>query len=243
VRWVEQTGSTNDDLLAEAMRGAPDGTVLVADHQTSGHGRRGRGWEAPPGSSLLVSVLLRPEVDVHRLHLMTAAVGVAAAEAVEEVAGVHVGLKWPNDLVVPAPGEDRKLGGILAEVSWRGDHPDAVVVGLGLNVNWTEDLHPELAGIAIALNHLTGQHVDREALLEAFLDHLGPILDDLESVVERWRQRAATLGRRVLVELVSGEELTGTAVDLTEEGHLMVETEDGMRTVVAGDVHHLRPEA
>src|SRR5688572_16226387 len=136
VEWVAETGSTNDDLLADAADGAPDGTVLVADHQRSGHGRRGRSWEAPASSSLLVSILLRPDLAPEDLHLLTTAVGVAAAEAVDEELGITVGLKWPNDLVATTAEGERKLGGILAEASWDGDRLAAVVVGLGLNVAW-----------------------------------------------------------------------------------------------------------
>src|SRR5687768_17788881 len=103
VRRVDEIDSTNTALLAEAKAGAPEGVVLVADHQTAGRGRLGRTWEAPPGASLLVSVLLRP--DVSSVELVTMAAGLAMAEAVEQVAGVDARLKWPNDLVVG----DRKL--------------------------------------------------------------------------------------------------------------------------------------
>ena len=119
VRWVAETGSTNADLLALARDGAPEGIVLVADHQTAGRGRLGRTWEAPPGASLLVSVLLRPPAAV--ADAVTMAAGVAMADAVDEVAGVHARLKWPNDLVVAVDGptaDDRKLAGILAEADW-----------------------------------------------------------------------------------------------------------------------------
>ena len=103
VRWVGETGSTNTDALALARDGAPEGVVLVADHQTAGRGRLGRTWEAPPGASLLVSVLLRPPAAV--ADAVTMAAGVAMAEAVAEVAGVDARLKWPNDLVVAVDGD------------------------------------------------------------------------------------------------------------------------------------------
>src|SRR4051812_27340870 len=109
------------------MAGAPEGLAAVADHQTAGRGRLGRAWVAPPGASLLLSVLFRPDLAPERLHLTTAAVALAAAEACEAVAGVLPVLKWPNDLLVG----DRKLAGVLAE-----SRLPAVVVGIGLNVNW-----------------------------------------------------------------------------------------------------------
>ncbi len=238
VRWVTTTGSTNDDLVLGAAHGAGDGAVLVADHQTGGRGRQGRIWEAPEKSSLLVSILLRPDLEPDRLHLLTTAVGVAAAEAVDEVAGVAAQLKWPNDLVV----DDRKLAGILAEGVWAGDRLDAVVVGLGVNVAWGDGFPPELADQAVALDQLTDRPVARAELLVALLLRLEVLLADLDggALLDRWRARAATLGREVRVELVSGGVVEGTAVDLTPDGHLVVDTATGSREVVAGDVHHLR---
>src|SRR5690349_15935960 len=124
VRWVDETGSTNHDLLAAARAGEPEGLVLVADHQSAGRGRLGRVWEAPPGASLLMSILLRPVLGLADAHAVTAAVGLAAAYACEAVAGFRPGLKWPNDLVVGP----RKLAGILAETNLQGDRLDALVV-------------------------------------------------------------------------------------------------------------------
>src|SRR5437763_9636755 len=155
VRRLGELDSANRHALELARQGVPEGLVVVADHQTAGRGRLGRSWEAPPGSSLLMSVLLRPSLAPERLHLTTVAVALAAADACEEVAGFRPALKWPNDLVV----DDRKLGGILAEVP----EPGAVVVGLGLNVLW-ETPSAELAEIGVALNQLVGHSVDREGL-------------------------------------------------------------------------------
>jgi BirA family transcriptional regulator, biotin operon repressor / biotin---[acetyl-CoA-carboxylase] ligase len=242
VRWVAETGSTNDDLLAAVDHGAADGAVLVADHQTSGHGRRGRSWEAPPGSSLLVSILLRPDVDPDRLHLLTTAVGVATAEAVDEEVSVPVGLKWPNDLVVETPAGERKLGGILAEAAWSGPRLDAVVIGLGLNVAWPQAVPEELEGIAVALNHLTDEPLDRGDLLVSLLLRLEAILADPAGagLLDRWRFLARTLDQEVRIELASGDVVTGRAVDLSDTGRLVVETSAGREEITAGDVHHLR---
>src|SRR3954452_9704987 len=118
VRWVDETGSTNADALALARQGAPEGIVLVADHQTAGRGRQGRTWEAPAGASLLTTILLRPPAAV--AGLVTMAVALAASDAVADVAGFEPRLKWPNDLVWPGDGSApaRKLAGILAEADW-----------------------------------------------------------------------------------------------------------------------------
>jgi BirA family transcriptional regulator, biotin operon repressor / biotin---[acetyl-CoA-carboxylase] ligase len=248
IRWVAETGSTNVDLLELAAGGAPDGTVVVADHQLAGRGRLGRRWEAPPRSSLLVSVLLRPDLPIDRVHLVTMAVGLAAAEAVDEVAGCPALLKWPNDLVVDDGNRTRKLAGILAESLMGGGRLQAVVVGMGLNVAWPGELPVDLSNVAVSLDRLGAEAIDREVLLTAFLRHLDDLSRGLHrgsgqrSLVDRWRARSATLGRQVRVEQAVAS-VEGRAVDVTPEGHLVLDV-DGQRQVVsAGDVIHLRDGA
>ena len=278
VRWVASTGSTNADVLVLAREGAPEGVVLVADHQTAGRGRRDRTWVAPPGGSLLLSVLLRPPARV--AGTATMATGVALAEAVEAVAGVSPGLKWPNDLVLAGGGAgagdggagargqhgehgERKVAGILAEADWPASatisagwrelpshERAAVVVGVGLNVDWPDpagEPSGELAGIAdtaVALNWV-GATADRVDLLVAFLRRLDQrygalVVDGPGPLTAAWRRRSVTLGRRVRVDL-GADDVEGTAADVTPEGHLVVETlEGGRRTLAVGDVVHLR---
>ena len=253
VRWVGETGSTNHDVADLAAAGAPEGVVVVADRQHAGRGRLDRSWHAPAGGSLLVSILFRPMLGATDAHLLTTAVGVSAAAACRSVAGVAPRLKWPNDLVVEVerPGEaggaemsDRKLAGILAESTIAGGRLAAVVVGIGLNVNWPAELPPDLADIAVALNHLTGHEVDREDLLIALLSHLDAWCavvqapDGPRRLMDQARAWSATLGRRVRVDL-GDEQIVGEAVELTDDGALVVGHD--RRVVVAGDVVHLRP--
>jgi BirA family biotin operon repressor/biotin-[acetyl-CoA-carboxylase] ligase len=234
VRRFAEIDSTNRYLLDEARDGATAGLVAVADHQTAGRGRFDRRWEAPPGSSLLVSVLLRPashgDASDDASHRAVMAVALALADAVEDVAGVTPELKWPNDLVVG----DRKLAGLLAE-----REGDALVIGAGCNVEW-EAFPPELAATSTACNLEAGRSVDRDALLDQFLARLATGLDALEQVPERYRARLATLGRRVRVERTH-DTLVGDAVDVTHDGALVVRRDDGTdELVTAGDVVHLR---
>lgn len=258
VRWTAETGSTNADAMALARAGEPEGIVLVADHQTAGRGRAGRTWTAPADAGLLMSVLLRPPSKV--MDLTTMAMAVAAAEAVEQVAGFAPSLKWPNDLVWPGDGSapDRKLAGILAEADWpAASTPDAgyrqpgldervvVVVGIGINVAWPDDLQDDLAEIAVACNHITPTPIDREDLLIAVLGRLDAHYSELldghrEPLLAAWRSRSATLGRWVRVDL-GREEIEGVATGVTDTGRLVVETVDGPRHVTVGDVVHLRP--
>lgn len=261
VRWVASTGSTNTDVIDLAREGEPEGIVVVADHQTAGRGRRGRTWEAPPGAALMFTVLLRPPAPV--ASWATMAVAVAASDAVLQLTGVDAKLKWPNDLVWAAADDqaDRKLAGILAEADWptgsgiadgwREPRPHervSVAVGIGINVAWGDGFPPELAETAVALDGIVGPAAapTRESLLTgvllaldsryaSLLDH-GP-----DPLREAWRQRSATLGRRVRVDL-GADDLEGTAVDVDAQGRLIVETVEGdRRTLAVGDVVHLRP--
>lgn len=237
IRSVEETGSTNADLLALARGGAPEGIVLVADHQTAGRGRAGRSWVAPAGASLLLSALVRPPARVAGVSSM--AMALAASDAVDDVAGVRPRLKWPNDLVWPGDGSaaDRKLAGILAEAHWPSENEVAVVIGIGLNVNWPKELPEELRDIATAISHVAGREVDREEVLVHLVERLDQRYEELLAgdIVGSWRERSATLGRRVRVDL-GRETVEGVAHDVTDEGHLIV----GDRTIAVGDVVHLR---
>jgi BirA family biotin operon repressor/biotin-[acetyl-CoA-carboxylase] ligase len=241
VRWFVEVDSTNRCALDAARDDEPEGLVVVADLQTAGRGRLGRRWVAPPGASLLASVLVRPDLPVEHLHVLTAASALAAAEAVDTVARVDARLKWPNDLVV---GE-RKLAGVLAE-TLRSQQGLAVVVGTGVNVDWPS-MPGDLAATATALNLVSGAHVDRADLLVAWLEGFDRLLDGLATPGGRAVLRAATLarsatvGRRVRVELTDGM-IEGVATGIDDAGRLEVTLDDGSRAVVGvGDVVHLRP--
>jgi BirA family biotin operon repressor/biotin-[acetyl-CoA-carboxylase] ligase len=253
IRRFDSIDSTNRYLLDEARAGAPAGVVAVAEYQSAGRGRLGRHWEAPAGSSLLMSVLLRPDLTPGRRHLASAAVALAAAEAVGATADIELGIKWPNDLEAP---DGRKVAGVLAEADLGGPGGptgpggrDPVVVGIGINANWPvdDDLPPEMVGRATSLHQLLGRPVDRAELLDALLAALVTRVDDLDSAPGRERlaadlaARCTTVGIRVRVELAQGG-FEGTAVGVSTDGHLLVEGDDGVcRTVVAGDVVRVRP--
>ncbi len=212
---VAETGSTNADVLAAAAAGAPDRTVLVADHQTAGRGRLDRRWDAPPGANLLVSMLFR-EVPSPVVEL-THRVGLAVVDAVGDLASVTATLKWPNDVLV----DGRKLAGILAQRA-----PDGpVVVGLGLNVGWAP-------GGAAALGAPATPGVVLAAVLAAY--------DALPAdVSERYRRALSTLGAAVRVEL-PGTSFEGRAVDIDADGRLLVLDACAVtHRVDAGDVVHL----
>ncbi len=237
VRWVPETGSTNSDLLAEAVAGAPDGLVLATEHQTAGRGTKGRVWTDRPGAQLMVSVLVRPHgLRPQELGRLTMAWGIAACEAAQAVAAVRLGLKWPNDLY-DAAGE-RKLAGVLAESSLTGSTVDAVVIGMGMNVNGGV---PEgLAVQGTSLAELAGSEVDRVELLVALLGSFESLLGErAELVPALYRSWSVTIGRAVRVE-VGGESVTGVADEVTDDGHLVVDVDGQRVTFASGDVTHAR---
>jgi BirA family transcriptional regulator, biotin operon repressor / biotin---[acetyl-CoA-carboxylase] ligase len=219
--------STQAIVFALAAEGAVDRTVVVADSQAAGRGRRGRTWQDEPGASLLASILLRPQLTPAQLPTLSLAAGVAVAEALAHAAGLEARLKWPNDVLV----NGRKVAGILVES--RGLAP---VVALGIGINITQRSFPaDLAERATSV-HLAGGTCDREALLSALLSALDLWRGRLEregfvGVRERWRTLADTLGRTVTVDGV-----TGVAVDLDEDGALLLEVDGRRQRVVAGEV-------
>lgn len=248
---TETTGSTNADLLAAARAGtAPAGSVLIAEEQTAGRGRLGRAWNAPPRSGLFLSVLLAPGPDVPpaRWAWLPLLAGVAATAAVSRTAGVDVSLKWPNDLLVTVAGQERKTGGILAELTAGHDPAQAVVLGIGLNVSLRADELPvpEAGSLLLA----GAARTDRDPLLRALLRSLaywyarwaGTGGDAAASgLQEAYETACATLGRPVRAELPGGAELHGEATGLDAEGRLVVVTRDATRhRVAAADIVHLR---
>ncbi|HEX2274899.1 MAG TPA: biotin--[acetyl-CoA-carboxylase] ligase [Acidimicrobiales bacterium] len=244
VRRHRQVGSTNDVAAELARSGAAEGVVVVADHQTAGRGRWGRAWAARPGSSLLVSVVLRPAADGGPLTLIPLACGLAAADACLDAAGFAPGLKWPNDLVV----DGAKLGGILTEVVPDADgRPPAVVAGLGLNLSWPiEDAAPD--GAIAAADQVAGRPVERDHVLDAFLVRLERRYRALgdrggrAGLLDDYRRRCVTIGQEVRVELPGGGSVEGPAVDVGPDGRLAVREQRGkVRLVGAGDVVHVRP--
>jgi BirA family biotin operon repressor/biotin-[acetyl-CoA-carboxylase] ligase len=235
---VDEIGSTNAELVAAAARDAPEGTVLVAEHQVSGRGRLDRTWTSPPRAGLTVSFLLRPDVPAARRGWLPLLTGVALAESVAEVSGVLPSLKWPNDLLA---GDGRKLAGILAESSG-----PAVVVGTGLNVSTTA---AELPDTGTSLARITGGTVDRATVLLAFLraverrylrwaDALGdPVSSGLAQDYLAW---SSTVGSTVTVDLPDGSVLDGVAEAVDWDGRLVVATAGGTVELASGDVRHVR---
>jgi BirA family biotin operon repressor/biotin-[acetyl-CoA-carboxylase] ligase len=224
-----------DEAWRLAQDGAPDGTVVLAEEQTAGRGRLQRSWWAPAGSSLLLSLLLRPAWPARQAQRLTMVCSLAVCEAIGEVAGVRAEVKWPNDVLI----EGRKVCGILTELDVVGERLGTAVVGIGINVNVDFEGAPEMLAPATSLMRAAGRTVSRLDLLVALLK--GIELRYLaacggRSYHREWAERMATLGREVQVS--GGAQVWhGVALDVDEDGALWVRAEDGsVQRVLAGDV-------
>ena len=223
-RHYEEIESTNLEAKTLAVSGAAEGTVVIAECQYAGRGRQGRRWTSPAGKGLLFSVVLRPEMDMGNVHLLTLVTAVAAAEAIEESTSVPVHVKWPNDLYVA----EKKVGGVLMEVAGEQDCVDWVVVGVGINVNTDfVELPVPLRRSATSLKMATDQLIDRETLLAALLislekHYLRAAHDGFEHVLTAFRERDYLLKKDVSVETREGH-VVGKASGIDERGALLVE--------------------
>ena len=247
--FYERLGSTNDLAKGRARAGAAEGLVVLADEQTTGRGRQGRVWAAPPGSSLLMSLLLRPAwLSPADTFALTMLAGAALCEAVEQATLLPAALKWPNDLLLPAqpgaPPATHKAAGILCECELAGDQIEWVVVGIGVNINWApagEVDGRDLAQVATSLAAAVGQPIGRGTVLRSLLARLDTRYTALrqgrrEELYAAWRGRLATLGQATAVRLPRGE-LRGVAVDVEPTGALLLRDGHGaMHTILAGDV-------
>ncbi|MBA3876431.1 MAG: biotin--[acetyl-CoA-carboxylase] ligase [Anaerolinea sp.] len=257
---LERVGSTNDVVRGWLSEGVEEVAVAVAGEQTAGRGRDGRTWTAPPGAALLLSAGFRPAwLAPERAWRLAAIVALAMADAAEDAAGLGTGtirLKWPNDLVVITAGpgaapEIRKLAGILGETDGLGTADPSAIIGIGVNADWPGTTFPaELADSMTSLREASGgRPIDREALLDGFLDRLETRLDALRGGrfdVAGWAERQVTTGQIVRLESRDGtpELLRAVGVD-GASGALLVEDLDGggaghERAVLAGEITHLR---
>lgn len=238
--YCPSTESTMDDARNMLERwNVQHGAVLLAETQTAARGREGRAWVSPPDVNLHFTLLLR--IGDHNPRLLSYVTPLAIAEAIEEVsvkhgAELHVDLKWPNDAQI----NGRKVAGVLIETAESEEGESVLLVGIGINVNMNVGQYPEIAEIATSVKQELGFELHRELVLAAFCDHVERLYEEAASgsmrPFEAWKQRLITLGREVVAS-GGGQSLRGTAIDVTIDGALVIETSDGERhSVEAGDV-------
>jgi BirA family biotin operon repressor/biotin-[acetyl-CoA-carboxylase] ligase len=242
IHYFKELDSTNRVAEELARQGAAEGTAVLAERQLSGRGRQGRTWHSPSGVGLYSSLILRPVLPPNQVQLLTLAVAVAVVGAISAQTALSPKIKWPNDILI----RGKKVAGILTEAEAEAEQIAHVVVGVGINVNHTAaELGRPLEALATSLRLEVGRLVERSALAAQLFVELENWYEWLKMgnsslILDEWRRHAATLGRRVRV-LLGQTTVEGTALDVTNEGALLVERKDGSRTMVhAGDVEHLR---
>jgi len=238
-RFEPQVGSTNNIAHDWALAGAPAGSGVLTEEQLTGRGRFGRAWSAPPGTALLMSVIVRPHIGGDRLARLTMVGAVAVGEVLETLAPGQVSLKWPNDVWLAG----RKVAGVLPEAIWQGEALNAVILGIGLNVR-VDFTDTPLADRATSLETVTGSHVDRAVLLDNILRRIDywSVRVESSALFERWRNWLVTIGQSVTVQSGSagsghGATISGQAVEVDQDGALLIRANDGtIQRVIAGEV-------
>lgn len=237
LKYYEEIDSTNNQAKRLAEEGSPHGTLVVADRQSAGKGRRGRSWVSPGGTGIWMSILMRPQIPPMHAAMMTLVMALAVCEGVERETGLKTQIKWPNDIII----DGKKICGILTEMSSELDFIHYVVTGMGINVNM-EEFPDELKDKATSLRLEAGRPFARSAIIARVMESLEPYYEqfvrdeDLSGLLEPYHSRLANLGREVAV-LAPGHEYQGTALGINEKGELLVKTGDGtVKQVVSGEV-------
>jgi BirA family biotin operon repressor/biotin-[acetyl-CoA-carboxylase] ligase len=241
IQWVEQTASTNDDILQRMATGSLHGTTLCARHQTAGRGRVGRSWIAPAGATLSMSIGIRHPALGRQMPFISLAAGCAIATCLNDAFGLNVGIKWPNDIHVG----DRKLAGILCEAVSTGNRLTAAVIGIGLNVNLAPaDLPAPLDATATSLATECNRTFETEQIAVLIRQHVLTAIDDLiddgpSAMLSTLRTHDVAFGRRVTFDDGRG---SGTAAGIADNGGLLVTTDAGESIILtAGEVGFLPP--
>jgi BirA family transcriptional regulator, biotin operon repressor / biotin---[acetyl-CoA-carboxylase] ligase len=233
-----RTDSTNSQARTLALKGAPNGSLVVAEHQEKGRGRLDRGWSSPPGKNLLFSIILRPTWPPYQAFYGTALASVALCQCLGQVAGIQAGIKWPNDIYVG----HKKLAGILTEVATDLDRIEYLIVGVGINCHWAPEKTPVGAQPATSIKKETGRTVSRLELLTCFLRQAEGLFKEadekgIDFLREYWNCYSLVTNRRV--KIFNNQDVwNGVAQGIDEYGALMVLLENGRQeTFLTGDVH------
>jgi len=239
LEFLKETVSTNADAFRLAEEGSIEGTVVLADSQTGGKGRRGRAWVSPTGVNLYCSVVLRPAIMPHEAPQLTFLSAVAVARAIEQTTKLTAEIKWPNDLLVSG----KKVAGLLNEMSAETDGINFVILGIGVNLNMASDQFPDdLRQPATSLLLECGRQVDRLLFTSTLLNELdnlyaGFLLHGFGPVREEWQKRCNANGRQVIVSDSGTDCTAGRFVGIDVDGALLLQSEDFVvHRITCGDV-------
>ena len=236
--YLKETDSTNTRAKELAAQGAPEGTMVIAEKQTKGRGRRGRNWFSPPGGGIYFSLILRPAIspgETPRITLMTA---VVLAETLISLIKLKLKIKWPNDILV----NGKKLAGILTEISTEMDAVNYIIVGLGMNVNTRFEIFPqEIKENATSILIEKGKQFPRVRLIQNYLKLYEQYYDmfkknNFEPIMKRWRELADIIGKQIRVDVI-GKTHIGKVIDVDNDGVLILKDDHGgLQRIFSGDV-------
>jgi BirA family biotin operon repressor/biotin-[acetyl-CoA-carboxylase] ligase len=238
VYYFDELASTMDIATQLGIKGAPEGTLVVAEAQNKGRGRLGRTWSSPKYKGIYLSLILRPKLSPQAAAILTLLTAVSICEAVKEITGLEAKIKWPNDILLGS----KKLGGILTELTAETDEVRFVIIGIGLNVNNTKN---SLVAAATSLKEAKGQNLNRLELLQEILRRIEYNYAHLEEkakpdIIDKWRSFNTTLGKRVKV-ISQRHQVEGQAIDIDSDGGLLVRRDSGLtEKVMSGDVVFFR---
>ncbi|MEG2733004.1 MAG: biotin--[acetyl-CoA-carboxylase] ligase [Clostridium sp.] len=237
IQYFDEINSTNTEAKKAAEEGALHGTLVVADCQNQGKGRRGKEWSSPPGTGIWMSLILRPALSPMSASMLTLVAALAVADGIEKTVNIKTGIKWPNDIVC----DGKKICGILTEMSTELEWINYVVTGIGINVN-TKSFPEEIRDVASSLYLMTGEPISRSRLIGAIMEAYERYYDifittcDMSKLIEEYNSRLVNLDNPVKV-LQPGHEYTGHSLGINKEGELLVKTDDGeIHQVISGEV-------
>lgn len=235
VLYFDTVDSTNNKLRLLALEGAEEGTVVIADEQSGGKGRRGHVWSSPKSTGLWMSVLLKPDITPQEASRITLVAGLSVCQGINALLGINSGIKWPNDILI----DDKKICGILTEMNAQIDNVEFVVVGIGVNVN-IEVFPEELKEVAVSLRQVIGDKVKRSEVATAIIERLEEnynkyTQEGFLALKAEYEESCITLNREVKV--IAKDSFNGRAIAINNDGELIVEKSDGEQvTVFSGEV-------
>ncbi len=239
IEHFKEVDSTNDVAKQLALEGAPEGTVVISEIQRKGRGRKGREWFSPKGG-VWMSLLLRPKMSPSQAAPLTLIAGLAVAKTLPRLYNLKCKLKWPNDVLI----NEKKVCGVLTEISAGIDRIDYIVAGIGINANIDIDSFPgEFRGVATTIKNELNKEILRDELVEQLLEEFGKLYkifqkQGFSKLKEEWKKSASTIGRKVRI-ITDRRTIEGIARDLGENGELFVEAQEGIEKIISGDCVHL----
>ncbi len=241
IHIFNKTDSTNIQAFKLAANGAPEGSIVIAESQTSGKGRLGRKWESPSDKNLYISIIVRPQIPTLSAPRLTLVAAVALSETFDFIGAPEHRIKWPNDILF----KDKKISGILTEMKGDCDNIDFIIIGVGVNLNSASDEYPdEIKNSTVSLKEITGREINRLDFLNLFLmnfekNYLDFLQGHFPAILERWIKKSAIINQKIKVT-DHNKIITGTVTEVTDDGSLIVTTDDGTCLVNSGDINYLQ---